>query len=123
MRPYATRMQESVAYIAANPNGVPMARVIAHLLAIAPSEKKYAYKQAAMVVERVIRDRLVRQDGNLLYPWDEKAKAYAEALERAMYAAPDEEDRKNMLTLAIRAWRRAGDENRANILERTERAR
>ena len=133
-------MQVAVAFVEANP-GASSSSVIAHVLdclqgACPRSGPKSAaevffrppederrrlrrYKQAAGVVERIICKRLVRQDAALrLHPWDEKRRAYAEALERAAILAPDDARRRSTLTLAIEAWRDAGDENRAQALER-----
>lgn len=127
-------MQAAVAFVAENP-GVLAARVTAHLLETSPKAaelrtlalpgipardmlKTSAYKQAASVVDRIIRDRLVRQDVSLrLHPWDANAP-YAEALERAALVAPDPVRFSSTMSLAIAAWREAGDENRARILER-----
>lgn len=131
----AARMDAAVAFIQANP-GATMRMVIVHLLAFAPlslrlgnvetpssdhlasRQEKSAYRQAASVVDRIVRDRLVRQSADLrLYPWDSKRKAFADALERALYAAPDDAHQREVLSLAARAWREAGDENRARTLE------
>lgn len=120
MRPNATRMEAALAFVAEHP-GAPMARVVAHLLEGLDRDKPTVYRQAASVVERIVRDRLVRQDGaQELHPWDEKRKAYAEALERAASLAPDVERAAATTKLAIAAWRDAGDENRARILERLQ---
>ena len=98
-----------------------MRMVIAHLLSTlteAQQEKPSAYKRAAMIVERIIKDRHVRQAPDLsLHPWDAKRKTYAEALERAMFAAPNPTEYALMVPLACKAWRAAGDENRARTLE------
>ena len=120
----AARMQAAVAFVTKHP-GTTSSRVIFHLLGN-PSQseplKATAYKQAAAVVERIVRDRLILQDDALrLYPWDAKLKTYAEALERAAFAAPDDVLFAFTIGLAIGAWRQAGDENRARILERTSR--
>lgn len=132
MKP-AARMQAVVDFVTTNP-GSPAIAVIAHVkgtLASATAARdamvtrgddrreKRVFKQAASAVERAIKTRLVRQDGTLkLHPWDAKRKAYAEALATAAFAAPDEESKALMLDLAAAAWRRAGDENAARILER-----
>lgn len=118
MRPNAARMQAVVAFVTAHP-GLTMAAATAHLLEGEQRTKPSVYKQAASVVERVIRDRLVRQDQNLrLHPWNPKWKAYAEALERAAFAAPNEARYSSTMALAIEAWRDAGDANRAQMLTR-----
>ena len=109
-------MAAAVAYVTAHP-GTTMGGVVGHLLEGLPRDKPTVYKQAASVVERIIRDRLVRQDAALrLHPWDTKRKTFAEALERAAFAAPDAEHWSLILALAMEAWRLAGDENRVRIL-------
>lgn len=121
------RLKAAVDFVTQNP-GVTCAQVIAHLLRIRETEsdlpsRPSIYKQCASVVERMIAARLVRQgDSLLLHPWDPKLKAYAEALERAAFAAPDRDSFVVTMDLAISAWRRAGDPNRARILE-NQRAR
>ena len=125
MRANALKMEAAVAFVATHP-GSGMAAVTAHLLEGLSRDKPRVYKQAASVVERIIKDRLVRQDASLrLYPWDAKRKAYAEALERAAFAAPDPWRFRSTIALAADAWRHAGDENRARTLEqlRAERER
>lgn len=122
-------MQAAVDYVTTHP-GVPRRVLIGHLFdgeaklvaaLIAPiadeRRRKRLYKKAAQVVDRVLRDRLVRQDEALrLYPWDNKRKAYAEALERAAFAAPDQGRFESTLTLACEAWKDAGDDGRAETL-------
>lgn len=124
------RLKAAVDFVTQNP-GVTCAQVASHLLRVHESEqespplvqKSTTYKQCNAVVERMIAARLVRQgDSLLLYPWDRKLKAYAEALERAAFAAPDRDSFILVKDLAIAAWRRAGDPNRARILERTPRS-
>lgn len=116
----ADRMQLAIAFVSANP-GATMRTVIFHVLDSFDEnkrEKPSAYKQAASVVERIIKDRHVRQGTNLaLYPWDVKRKAYAEALERALFAAPTERDRCSIFALVRDAWRAAGDEARVRVLD------
>ena len=125
--PAHQRLKSAVDFVEQNP-GVTCAQVVSHLLRIRESEsdlpsRPSAYKQCASVVERMIAARLVRQgDSLLLYPWDRKLKAYAEALERAAFAAPDRDSFVLVKDLAIAAWRRAGDPNRARILEKTPRS-
>lgn len=110
------RMAEAIAFVASRP-GMTMATVTGYVLGKLANDKPRAYKQAAMVVERIIRDRRVRQDSaGRLYPWNEKLRAYAEALERAANLAPDLERRRSTTALAAAAWVEAGDENRARIL-------
>ena len=112
-------MQLAVAFVEAHPGATSRAvtlRLLEDLDDLA-RERPTAYKQAASVVDRVIRDRLVRQDSDLrLHPWNVKRKAYAEALERAAFVAPDRAHFLATLDLARAAWRDAGDENRARIL-------
>ena len=130
MKSNATRMQLAVEFVVANP-GSRMAAVVAHVLDAMVTAKENeggivkpsAYKQAASVVERVIKDRLVRQVDDHLHPWNERLKLYAEALERAATLAPDDRRYVSMIVLAIAAWREAGDENRAQILERLAKER
>lgn len=120
MKSNAYRMQAAVAFVAEHP-GSTAAAVTAHLLGGAEHIKAGSYKQAASVVDRIVRDRLVRQDSALrLLPWNPKEKAYADALERAAFLAPDDSRFTMMITIAIDAWRRAGDDNRARILERLD---
>ena len=128
MRAGAKRMEAAVALVATNPG--LSARELALRLLESPepggagSPKADAletrrYKQASAIVERVIKDRHVRLDDALrLHPWDPKLRAYAEALERARNAAPDDEQRVAMTELAAAAWIAAGDANRARILRR-----
>ena len=116
----AGRMQAAVSFIASNP-GATAAAVTAHLIG-GEEVKPSAYKTAATVVDRIIRDRLVRQDAlRRLHPWDAKRKAFAEALERAAFAAPDARRYASTIALAAAAWREAGDENRARVLEGLQR--
>lgn len=121
MKPNAERMTAALVFVQAQP-GASMRMVIAHVLSTFSEERREkptAYKQASMVVERIIRDRHVRQAPDLsLYPWDEKRRAYAEAVQRALHAAPTPAEHATMKELACKAWRAAGDENRARILER-----
>ena len=114
-------MQAAVAFVKDHP-GATVAAVVGHLLEGLEDKqqplKATVYKQAAGVVDRVIRDRLVRQDNaGRLFPWDERWKVFAEALERAVFAAPDEMRFLATQPLAAGAWRNAGDDNRARILE------
>ena len=125
MRSNATRMEIAVAFVLKNP-GASMSMVAWHVLgriipdpsSLDEKRRQRYFKQARAVVERVIARGLVRHDddGNL-HPWDEKRKAYAEALERAMFAAPDVASKHVVHALAVAAWRAAGDENAARILE------
>lgn len=117
MRSNAHRMEAATLFVHEQP-GATMRMVIAHLLSTLQQEKPSAYKQAAMIVERIIKDRHVRQAPDLsLHPWDAKRKTYAEALERAMFAAPNPTEYALMVPLACKAWRAAGDDNRARTLE------
>ena len=118
LKPNALRMQAAVDYVAANP-GATMVATTAHVLeTMEQKSRPSAWKQAASVVDRVIKDRLVLQAGSQrLFPWDAKRKTYAEALERAAFAAPDQQRFRSTMALAIAAWRHAGDENRARTLE------
>lgn len=129
IKPNATRMQAAVAFVAANPGSTTQAVVRALLTPAAENSDEWSvrearsYKRAAAVVERVIKDRHVRQDAALrLHPWDERRRAYAEALERAANLAPDEARRRSTRALACAAWREAGDENRARLLERNDKS-
>lgn len=125
MKSNAVKMQAAVDFVTANP-GLSYRVLMAHLFeteiaqrAIALDEERRGrvYKKAAGVVDRVLRDRLVRQDAALcLHPWDAKEKAFAEALERAAFAAPDPERFSSTLALACAAWRKAGDPRRAMTL-------
>ena len=129
MRANATQMQAAVDYVTAHP-GVPRRVLIGHLFdaeaqliaaLVSPlkdeERRKRLYKRVATVVDRILRDRLVRQDPALrLFPWDVRRKTYAEALERALFAAPDAHLFKATLELACTAWRGAGDEDRARTL-------
>ena len=123
MTPNAIRMQAAVDFVTQNP-GTTMPAVIARVLDVVhgDDEKRFkpsSYKQAAGVVERVIKSRLVRLDpSRRLYLWDSKRKTYAEALQRAAFAAPDKRRYLSTMALAAQAWREAGDENHARILER-----
>jgi hypothetical protein len=132
MKPNAQRMQVALACVEAHP-GTPVRGVVAHVLdtlsmseAAAPSEAKALrrYKGAASVVERLIKNRHVcqRPDGTL-WPWDAKRKAYAEALERAWFAAPGPAEHATLAPLVAQAWRAAGDENRARTLELLDRGK
>lgn len=122
MRSNASRMTAVVEFVTAHP-GATMVAAVAHILeTIDPDRETVAkpgkYKQAAAVVERVIKDRLVCQSPCLrLHPWNAQDKAYAEALERAMFCAPPHRYTQTA-ALAASAWRDAGDENRARMLER-----
>lgn len=120
LKPNAERMQCAIAFVTAHP-GATMRSVIFHVLASfdeSHREKPTAYKQAAGVVERIICDRHVRQGPDLsLHPWDVKKKTFAEALERAAFAAPSAVERISTMALACEAWRRAGDEARVRLLE------
>ena len=123
MKPNAARMQRAVDFVAAHAStGATMRSVIFHVLESFDEDKREkptAYKQAASVVERIIKDRHVRQDTNLsLHPWDAKRKAYAEALERAHTLAPTPREKAIMLEMACDAWRRAGDDARVRMLMR-----
>ena len=124
MKPNAIRMQSAVDFVGQNP-GTLMRPVIACVLdtfAEMQRGRPGAYKQAQAVVERIVKDRHVRQEGDRLFPWDVKRRTFAEALERAVFAAPTTELRVLVLPLATEAWRAAGDENRARMLETLERA-
>ena len=120
IKPNAERMQRAVAFVAAHP-GTSMRSVTFHVLESFDEDKREkptAYKQAASVVERIIKDRHVRQGPDLtLHPWDVKRKVYAEALERAANAAPTPRERAMMREILYEAWRLAGDEARARTLE------
>lgn len=120
MKPNAARMQLAVAFVIANP-GTSMRSVTFHVLESfdeSKREKVTAYKQAASVVERIIKDRHVRQGPNLtLHPWDAKRKAYAEALERAANVAPTPREQARIREILYEAWRLAGDESRARMLQ------
>lgn len=120
LKPNAERMQLAVAFVTTHP-GASMRSVTFHVLESfdeAKRERPTAYKQAAGVVERIIKDRHVRQGPDLsLHPWDAKRKAYAEALERAHSVAPTPRERSVMLEMVCEAWRRAGDEARARTLK------
>ena len=120
LKPNAERMQQAVAFVIAHP-GTSMRSVTFHVLesfAEDKREKPTAYKQAASVVERIIKDRHVRQGPDLLlHPWDVKRKTYAEALERAAFAAPSRHERALVMEIACEAWRMAGDEARARTLK------
>lgn len=113
-------MQAVVDFVERYP-GTTMRGAIMHVLETMPEMQRArpgAYKQAAAAVERVIKDRHVRQEGDRLHPWDPKRRAFAEALERAASVAPDPAHKVSTRQLACAAWREAGDENRARILER-----
>ena len=120
MKPNAMRMQRAVDFVIANP-GTSMRSVTFHVLETFDEDKREkptSYKQAASVVERIIKDRHVRQGPNLtLHPWDAKRKAYAEALERAVFAAPTSRERALIMEITCEAWRLAGDEARARMLQ------
>ena len=120
MKPNAERMQLALAFVAAHP-GTTMRSVTFHVLESFDEDKREkptAYKQAASVVERIIKDRHVRVGRDLsLHPWDMKRKAYAEALERAANAAPTPRERAMMREILYEAWRLAGDEARARTLQ------
>lgn len=124
----AQRMRDAVTFVSANP-GTTMRAVILHVLSTFDAAKREKaetdsaagsrlYKQAASVVERIIKDRHVCQGSNQsLHPWDPKRKAYAEALERAKNAAPEGPDRVLLTEMTYRAWLAAGDENRVRTLQ------
>ena len=121
LKPNAARMQLAVDFVTAHAStGVTMRSTIFHVLESFGEDKREkptAYKQAAGVVERIIKDRHVRQGPDLsLYPWDEKRKAYAEALERAHTLAPTPREKAIMFEMVLDAWRRAGDEGRVRML-------
>lgn len=128
--PKAARMQAAVEYVAAHP-GATMYAVALHLLgaeipdptSLEVKRRQRLHKRAMSVVERVIAQRLVRQADDRLHPWDERLKLYAETLERAATLAPDDARYAIMMALAIGAWREAGDENRAQILDRLAKER
>lgn len=121
----ALRMQAAVDYVAAHP-GALLREVTCHILAAmgpAPEDESMAmraHRQAAGVVERVVRRRLLRLDGatKRLYPWDERWRSYAEALERVVFAAPTTETFQTSLALAVAAWNGAQDPERARTFER-----
>lgn len=119
LKPNAARMQRAVDFVTTYP-GATMRSVIFHVLESFDEDKREkptAYKQAAAVVERIVKDRHVRQDSNLsLHPWDAKRKAYAEALERAHTLAPTPREKTIMLEMVCDAWRRAGDDHRVRML-------
>ena len=119
LKPNAERMQLAIAFVTAHP-GTSMRSVTFHVLESFDEnkrEKPTAYKQAASVVERIIKDRHVRQGPDLsLHPWDAKRRTYAEALERAAFAAPTRHERARIMEIACEAWRLAGDEARARTL-------
>lgn len=129
MKANAVKMHAAVDFVAAHP-GLDRRVLIRHLLdadlaamTITIDEKRRGrlYKKAAGVVDRILRDRLVRQDeAQRLFPWDVKRKAYAEALERAAFAAPDPERFDSTLALACEAWCEAGDKARARSLRNLE---
>ena len=117
MKAGAARMEAAVAFVSAHPGATSVAVTFHVLEGMAQRERPSAYKQAASVVERIIKDRHVRQDPSLrLFPWDARRKEYAEALERAAFAAPDAARFASTMTLAMEAWKDAGDDNRARIL-------
>lgn len=120
MKPNAVRMQLAVDFVTSRP-GVTMRSVIFHVLESFPEDKREkptAYKQAAAVVERIIKDRHVRQGPDLsLFPWDPKRKAYAEALERALHVAPTPREATRIREMVYEAWRLAGDEARVRMLQ------
>ena len=114
--PRPSRMELAVAFVTGHP-GTTMHGVVGHVVdALRRASGRASYKQAQAVVERVIMHRLVRLEGERLYPWDRQRFAFAEALERAALAAPDVVRYAETLTLAQAAWRHAGDENRARII-------
>lgn len=132
MKPNAIRMQSALEFVIANP-GATMRTVIHHVLETTfdadrreractdDARSSKLYKQAASVVDRIIKDRHVRQDASLaLFPWDAKRKAFAEAVERARHAALDPVDRAVLTEMTCNAWRAAGDENRARTIARLE---
>ena len=120
LKPNAERMQLAVAFVTEHP-GTSMRSVTFHVLASFDEDKREkptAYKQAASVVERIVKDRHVRVGPNLsLHPWDAKRKAYAEALERATNAAPTPREFVRIKEILYEAWRLAGDEARARTLQ------
>ena len=120
LKPNAERMQRAIAFVTAHP-GASMRSVTFHVLESFDESKREsptAYKQAASVVERIIKDRHVRQGPDLsLHPWDVKRRTYAEALECAAFAAPTRHERAHVMGMACEAWRLAGDEARARTLE------
>ena len=119
-------MQAAIDFVTKNP-GATSRIVIVHLLeaelatfevTIDEKRRSRLFKKSAGVVDRIIRDRHVRRDAALrLYPWDTKLRGFAEALERAAFAAPDDRSYRSILNLACNAWRVAGDANRAQVLE------
>ena len=129
MKPNSLRMNAAIKFVTEHP-GTTKTDVITHLMSgnivdTDSSAKKIqrtesrAYKGAASVVERIIKDRLVRQDATLwLYPWDEKRKVFAELLERAAFVAPDDGRKVSTLEAAANAWGYAGDDNRSRILNK-----
>ena len=120
LKPNAERMQLAVKFVTEHP-GASMRSVTFHVLESFDEDKREkptAYKQAASVVERIIKDRHVRQGPDLsLHPWDAKRKTYAEALERAAFAAPTPRERAMVMEIACQAWCSAGDEARARTLK------
>ena len=120
MKPNAERMQLAVAFVTEHP-GTTMRSVTFHVLESFDEDKRAkptAYKQAASVVDRIVKDRHVRVGPNLtLHPWDMKRKAYAEALERAANAAPTPRERAIIREILYEAWRLAGDYARARTLQ------
>jgi hypothetical protein len=108
-------MQEAVAFVTEHP-GVSPSVVVRHFAP--PDADPREWQRARGAVERVIRDRLVCQTPDQrLFPWDAQRKAFADLLERAYHAAPTPGARYEVFALATRAWRAAGDENRARVLE------
>ena len=124
------RMEEAVARVGrAGAGGLAMSALtwwvleqeVPHPNDLDERRRKRLYKKAAGVVDRIVRDRLVRHDAtppkHWLYAWDVKQKAYAETLERALFAAPDLARRAEVQPLAVAAWRAAGDDARARSLD------
>lgn len=135
LKPNAQRMQDAVAFVTENP-GITMRSVILHVLGTFDETKREKaasdnaassrlYKQAASVVERIIKDRHVCQrhipgPAVALFPWDAKLKAHAENLERARHSAPSIQEKELLTRMTCQAWRAAGDENRALTIELLE---
>lgn len=76
------------------------------------------YRRSAGVVARVLRDRLIRGEGDRLYPWDEALFKEATQAEITALRLSTPEDRQTLFQAAAEAWRRASDEARAKLMER-----
>ena len=110
-------MAAVVAYVAAHPGcrtfDATLSLLTTDEVELSPTTKPF--RRAMTAVARAIRDRLVRHEDDRLAPWDPELYAQASRVEAESHLAAD---RPAALRAAAESWRRAGDDNRARMLER-----